>query len=189
MAGITKISATLSVAATVLLEACGGSGTDASGPTPVANTTAPELLGAWGTDCIITQNSGSTSTTTSASGGTGGGSISGGEAYRSTAVFNQDGRVEFTTEYYATANCNANTLAGVTRYNAVYFIGGPATANDGSPVTELDIADAASTTYSIFQVATGVELFLGDTTASSAENDGGSTLTRLDSLGPGFLRQ
>ncbi len=189
MAGITKISATLSVAATVLLEACGGSGTDASGPTPVANTTAPELLGSWGTDCIITQNSGSTSTTTSASGGTGGGSISGGEAYRSSAVFNQDGRVEFTTEYYATANCNANTLAGVTRYNAVYFVGGPATSNDGSPVTAIDIADAASTTYSIFQVVTNSDLFLGETSASSAGNDGGSNATRLDGLGPRFLKQ
>ena len=189
MARITKISSTLSVAATMLLEACSGSGTEVAGPAPVPNTTAPQLLASWETDCIITQNSGSTSTTTSASGGSDGGSISGGEAYRNTAVFSPDGRVEFTTEYYATANCNANTLAGVNRYNAVYFIGDPALANDGSPVTEIDISDVASTTYSIFQVVSDSELYLGEGAASSSGNDGGSDATRLDGLGPRMLKR
>ena len=64
MAQIKKISATLSVAATVLLEACSSSGRSDSGPAPVANTTAPQLVGTWQTDCIVTQNSGSTTTTT-----------------------------------------------------------------------------------------------------------------------------
>lgn len=180
MAKINKITTSLSVAATVLLEACSSSGGDtATGPAPVANTIAPQLVATWETDCIITQNSGST--VTGASGGGGGGSIAGGEAYISQAAFNQDGRVVFSTEYYATANCNANTLAGTNQYNAVYFVGNGAMANDGSPVTEIDIADSGSTTYSIFQV-TGTELYLGDATRSSPGMDGGSEATRLDGL-------
>ncbi len=188
MAKINKISATLSVAATVLLEACSSSGGDSSGPTPVPNTTAPQLLATWATDCIITQNTGST-TVTQASGGGGGGSIAGGEAYRSLAVFNQDGRVEFSTEYYATANCNTNTLAGTNRYNAVYFVGGGGQVNDGGPpVTEIDISDARSTTYSIFRVVID-ELYLGETTASSPDMDGSGEATRLDGLGPRMLKR
>ena len=151
-----KISSTLSVAATVLLEACSSGGSD-SGPTPVPNTTAPQLLATWKTDCIITQNSGSTTTVTQASGGSGGGSISGGAAYINRIVFNQDGRVEFSTEYYATSNCNTNTLAGLNRYNSVYLVGGASLANDGSPVTEIDYGDSSSSTYSIFQDISGTE--------------------------------
>lgn len=188
MAHIKKISASLSVAATVLLEACSSSGTD-SGPTPVPNTTAPQLLSSWETDCIVTQNSGSTTTTTQASGGAGGGSISGGAAYISKVIFNQDGRVEFTTESYATSNCNANTLSSVDRYNAVYFVGGAGLANDGSPVTEIDYSDSSSSTYSIFQVVNNTELFLGDSTASTVGHDGGDEVTRIDGLGPMMLKQ
>lgn len=180
MAKINKITTSLSVAATVLLEACSSSGGDtASLPTPVANTIAPQLVATWETDCIMTQNAGST--VTGASGGGGGGSVAGGEAYRTQAVFNQDGRVAFTTEYYANALCNANTLAGLNQYNAVYFIGNGVDANDGSPVTEIDIADSGSTTYSIFQVA-GSELYLGDATRSSPGMDGSSEVKRLDGL-------
>lgn len=183
-----KISTSLSIAATVLLEACSSSSTDA-GPTPVPNTTAPELLATWATDCIITQNSGPTNTLTSASGSSGGGSISDGEAYISRGVFNQDGRVEFATEYYATANCNPNTLAGTSRYNAVYYIGDASLAADGSPVTEIDFSDGGSTTYSIFQVVSDSELYLGEAAASSAGNDGSGTATRLDGLGARMLKR
>ena len=184
MSQMKKISSTLSVAATVLLEACSssGGGSDA-GPVAVANTLAPELLASWNTDCIITQNSGSTNTVTQASGSSGSGSISGGEAYISRAVFNQDGRVEFSTEYFATANCNANTLSGVNRYNAVYFVGDPGLANDGSQVVGIDYADAATTTYSIFQLVNNSELYLGDAATSSPASDGSSAASRLDGLG------
>jgi len=188
MAQIKKISATLSVAATVLLEAC-SSGSSDSGPTPVANTTAPQLVATWQTNCIVTQNSGSTTTTTGSSGGSGGGSISGGAAYRSSAIFNQDGRVELFTESYATSNCNANTLSALNRYNAVYFVGGTSLANDGSQVIEIDYSDPNSTTYSIFQVVNDAELYLGDSSASSAGNDGSSEATRYDGLGPRMLKQ
>jgi hypothetical protein len=186
MAQIKKISATLSVAATVLLEACSSSGSSDSGPAPVANTTAPQLVGTWQTDCIVTQNSGSTTTTTGASGG---GSISGGAAYRSSAIFNQDGRVERFTESYATSNCNANTLSALNRYNAVYFVGGTRLANDGSQVIEIDYSDSNSTTYSIFQVVNDSELYLGDASASSTGNDGSSEASRYDGLGPRMLKQ
>ena len=187
MAQIKKISTTLSVAATVLLEAC-SSGSSDSGPTPVANTTAPQLVATWQTDCIVTQNSGSTTTVTQASGGSGGGSISGGAAYRSSAIFNQDGRVEFFTESYATSNCNANTLSALNRYNAVYFVGGTSLANDGSQVIEIDYSDSNSTTYSIFQVVNDTELYLSDATTSSAGNDGSSEASRYDGLGPRMLK-
>jgi hypothetical protein len=172
----------------MLLEACSSSGSD-SGPAAVANTAAPQLIASWETDCIITENSGSTSTVTSASGGSGGGSISGGEAFRTAAVFRQDGHVEFTTEYYATANCNANTLAGLGRYNAVYYVGDTALANDGSPVTAIDISDSTNTTYSIFQVVADSELYLGETAASSTGNDGDTEATRHDGLGARMLKQ
>ena len=191
MAHMKKISATLSVAATVLLEACSSSGSDASGPTPVANTTAPELLGTWETPtCVTTQNSGSTNTTTSASGGSGGGSISGGEGYLARAEFTQDGRVEFSTEYYANAECNANTLFAVSDYSAVYIVGGAAVEiNGSSPVTAIDISDTSSTTYSIFQVVNDTELRLGEASVSTPGNDGSSDASRLDGFGPRMLKQ
>ena len=180
MVPFKKISTTLSVAAAVLLEACSSSSTD-SGPAPVPNTTAPQLLATWETDCIISQSSGSTTTVTQASGGSGG-SISGGAAYINRVVFKQDGRVEFSTEYYATSNCNANTLSSFNRYNAVYFVGGPGIANDGSPVTEIDYSDSNSSTYSIFQIINSNELYLGDATTSSPGNDGSSEASRFDGL-------
>lgn len=187
MAHIKKITSSLSVAATVLLEACSSSGSD-SGPTPVANTAAPQIVATWQTNCIVTQNSGSTTTTTQASGGGGGGSISGGEAYRSKAVFNQDGRVELSTEIYATSNCNANTLSSVNLYNAVYFVGGASIANDSSQVTEIKYSDSSSSTYSIFQVLNGTSLYLGDAATSSPGNDGSSEAARLDGLGVEMLK-
>lgn len=186
MAQIKKITSSLSVAATVLLEACSSSGSD-PGPTPVANTTAPQLVATWQSDCIVTQISGSTSTTTQASGGGGGGSISGGAAYVSKAVFNQDGRVERSNEIYATSNCNTNTLSSVNQYNAVYYVGEATLANDGSPATEIKYSDSSSSTYSIFQVVNGTSLYLGDATTSSPGNDGGSEATRLDGLGAEVL--
>lgn len=185
MAQIKKISSSLSVAAAVLLEACGSSGGE-TGPVAVANTTAPQLVANWATDCVITQNSGST-TTTGASGG-GGGSIAGGEAYISSVVFHQDGHVEFNTQYFATANCNANTLAGVGQFNGVYTVGAAGQAADGSPVTEVNISDGGRTTYTIFQVLNSTSLYLGDTAASTPGNDGGSEATRLDGLGPRMLK-
>jgi len=181
-----NMSASLSVAATVLLEACSSSGTD-SGPTPVPNTTAPELVATWQTDCIVTQNSGST-TTTGASGGSGGGSISGGAAYRDSAIFNQDGRIEFITEAFGTSNCNANTRSSLNRYNAVYLVGGASTANDGSAVIEIDYSGSSSMTYSIFQLVNSSTLHLGDASASTPGNDGSSEAARYDGLGPRMLK-
>jgi len=182
-----NITTSLSVAATVLLEACSSSGTD-SGPTPVPNTTAPELVATWQTDCIVTQNSGSTTTATGASGGSGGGSISDGVAYRDSAIFNQDGRVEFITEVFGTSNCNVNTRSSLNRYNTVYLVGGDSTANDGSAVIEIDYSGSSSMTYSIFQLVNSATLHLGDASASSPGNDGSSEATRYDGLGPRMLK-
>lgn len=192
MAHIKKISSTLSVAATVLLEACSSGGSEsASGPAPVANTVAPQLAGTWQTACIATQTSTpSPNTVTQASGGGGGGSggVSDGAAYRNSAIFNLDGRVEFLRENFATSNCNANTLSGLNRYNAVYFVGDASLANDGSQVTEIDYSDVNSTTYSIFQLINSTELYLGDAAASSPGFDGSSDASRYDGLGPRMLR-
>ena len=191
MSHIKKISSTLSVAATVLLEACSSSGSDSgSAPAAVANTAAPQLVASWQSDCIVTQNSSSSSTTTQASGGGGGtGGVSGGEAYRVTAIFSQQGQLEFSTEYFATANCNANTLSGFGHYEAVYFIGEAGLANDGSPVTEFSYSDASSTSYSIFQVVNDSSLYLGDEEASSPGKNGRSEMARFDGLGPRLSRQ
>ena len=186
MAQIKKITSSLSVAATVLLEACSSSGSN-SGPTPVANTTAPQLVATWQTDCIVTDISGSTSTNTQASGGSFDGSISGGAAYRIIAIFNQDGRVEFITEIYGTSNCNPSKRTS-NRYNAVYFVGGPGQANDNSPAIEIKYSDSSSSTYSIFQLVNSTSLYLGDATTSSPGYDGGSEATRLDGLGTEMLK-
>jgi len=189
MIHINKITSALSVATTVLLQACSSTGSDSAAPAPVANTTAPQLVAAWQTDCITTENS-SSSTTTQASGGSGGnGGVSGGAAYRNTAVFNQDGRVQFSTENFATSNCNANTLSGYGSYDAVYFIGEAGLANDGSPVTAFSYSDATATTYSIFQVVNGSALYLGDSATSSTGKDGASITTRLDGLGSRFSKK
>jgi len=190
MAHIKKISSTLSVAATVLLEACSSGGSEsASEPTPVANTLAPQLVGIWQTTCIATQNSTTAANTvTQASGGSGGGSVSGGAAYRTSAIFNQDGRVEFLRENFDTSNCNASKLSSVNRYNAVYFIGTTGLANDGSQITEIDYSDANSTTYSIFQLLNSTDLYLGDAAASSPGFNGSSETSRYDGLGPRMLK-
>jgi hypothetical protein len=189
MTHLKKINKTLALATTVLLEACGSAGSGStSGPAAVANIKAPELIGTWDSGCVATSQSGS-STVTQASGSGGTGSISGGEAYQLTAVFHQDGRVDFTSDTYATSNCNANTLSASGTYNAVYFIGEPGLANDGSPVTEYHYSDSASTTYSIFQVVNDTRLYLGDVASSSTENNGDSQATRLDGLGAGMVKR
>ena len=189
MTHLKKINTTLAVAATVLLEACGSAGSDSSsGPAAVVNVKAPELVGTWDTGCVATSQSGS-STVTQASGGGGTGSISGGEAYRITAVFNQDGRVDFTSESYATSNCNANTLSSSGLYRAVYFIGEAGIAKDGSPVTEYHYSDSTTTTYSIFQVVNGIRLYLGDEAVSTIGNNGASQATRIDGLGVEMLKK
>lgn len=182
MTNIKNISSALSVATTMLLGACSSDSTD-SGPAPVANTAAPQLIGSWQSNCVTTQ-SGTSTTVTQASGGSSSGGVSGGEAFRNRVIFNQDGRVEFITEDYATSNCNVNTLANVYRYNAVYFIGESTLANDSSQATEIDYSDSSSTTYSIFQIVNNTELYLGDGTSSSPGNDGNSEAARFDGLGP-----
>ena len=189
MSHLKKVNNTLTLATTVLLQACSSAGTDSSsGPEAVVNVKAPELIGTWETGCVATSLSGS-STVTQASGSGGTGSISGGEAYKITAAFNQQGHVDFTSESYATSNCNTNTLSGSGSYRAVYFIGEAGIANDGSPVTEYHYSDSASTTYSIFQIVNGSRLYLGDESSSSTGNNGGSQATRLDGLGVEMLKK
>ena len=189
MSHLKNINKTLALATTVLLQACGSAGSDTtSGPEAVVNVKAPELIGTWETGCVATSLSG-TSTVTQASGGGGTGSISGGEAYQITAVFNQDGRVDFTSESYATSNCNANTLSSSGLYSAVYFVGEAGVANDGSPVTEYRYSDSRSTTYSIFQVVNGIRLYLGDEAVSSTGNNGDGPTTRIDGLGVEMLKK
>lgn len=174
---IKNISAALSVATTVLLVSCSSESTD-SGPVPVANTLAPELVGSWKTACVATLQG--TTTTTQASGGGGGGGASGGEAYRSSATFNQNGRVTFFNESYATSDCNANKLSGTSTYKAVYLIGDVIVASEAR---KIDIIGSNSTTYSIFQVGGATQLYLGDATNSSPGYDGSSDAARFDTLG------
>lgn len=175
-----KISTTLSIATSILLQSC-----SSSESSPVAqfeaNTKAPELIASWATKCITTSNG--TSTTTSASGG-GTGGISGGNAFITNATFNADGSATLSKKYFATSNCNANTLIKSDNFNASYFIEDAGTAKDGSPVTNIRYSSANSTTYSIFQVINGISLYLGDFETSTPGNEGSSETTRLDGLGP-----
>ena len=180
MKKIQKLSTTLSIAASVLLQACSAPETAATLPAE-ANTKAPELNASWKSTCIAT-SSGSTSTTTQASGG-GSGGVSGGSGFITQAIFNANGSAVLTTEYFATSNCNANTSIGTDQFNTNYFIGNASQANDGSPVTDIEYKTISSTTYSIFQVVNNVSLYLGSSDSSTTGNDGSSGSTRLDGLG------
>ncbi|HHJ34199.1 MAG TPA: hypothetical protein ENJ87_00385 [Gammaproteobacteria bacterium] len=180
MAQLKKISSTLSIAATLLLEACGSSGGNTT-PAPETNTKALSLIGNWQTACVLTSSG--TSTTTGASGS---GSVSGGTAFIADASFTREGRVILNTEFFSSSNCNTNTSSGTSRYEAVYFIGEAGVANDGSDITGIDFSDSKSTTFSIFQITNGFNLSLGDRLKSSAGKDGGSISTRYDGLGEKF---
>ena len=184
MAHLKKISSTLSVATTVLLEAC-SSGGGSSTPDAEANTTAPLLIGDWQTACTITTQG--TATTTGSSGG--GGSISGGQAFIANASFTQDGHADLSAEYFSSTDCNTNTSSGISSFDGVYFIGNTGRANDGSDVTAIDISDSRSTTFSIFQIVNGVSLYLGIESESSPGNDGNQQSTRHDGLGERYTRK
>ncbi len=189
MSHLKKVSSALSIATTILLQACsggGGGGGGSSAPDPVANIKAPLLIGGWGTGCITTAAGTSTSTGSS---GSGGGGISGGEAFIDTVIFNQNGRVQFTTERFSTSNCNTNTFSGMNQYDAVYFIGEASFAGDGSEVVTIDYSDSSSTTYSIYQIVNGLNLYIGNKEASAVTSNGDSTVTRFDELGPRFLKK
>jgi len=188
MAHLKKISSTLSIAATVLLGACSSGGGDdsSSAPDAEANTTAPLLIGSWQTACTITTQ-GSSTTTTGSSGG-GGGSVTGGAAFIANANFTLDGHVDLSAEYFSSTNCNTNTSTGSNNFEGVYFIGDASRANDGSDVTGINISNAESTTYSIFQIVNGVSLSLGIESESTAGNDGSKESTRHDGLGERYNR-
>ena len=177
-----KLSTTLSIAASVLLQACSSPETATTLPAE-ANTKAPELNASWKSICIAT-SSGSTSTTTQASGSTGGsGGISGGTGFITKATFNANGSAVLTTEYFATSNCNTNTSIGTDQFNTNYFIGNASEADDGSPVTNIEYKTTNSTTYSIFQIVNNISLRLGNADAGTSGLDGSSESNRLDSLG------
>ncbi len=179
MKHIKKITTTLSIATSILLQSCSSSESTSAVPSE-ANTKAPELIASWTTQCTVTSNG--TSTTTSASGG--GGSVAGGTAYKIYATYNADGSASLSKESFATSSCNANTLIKNDIYNANYFIEDTGTAKDGSPVTNIRYHTASSTTYSIFQVINGISLYFGDFETSTPGNEGSSESTRLDGLGP-----
>lgn len=174
-----KITATLSVATSILLQSCSSSEPTPAVPSEV-NSKAPELVASWATRCITTSSG--TSTSTSASGG--GGSVSGGSAFITTATFNADGSANLSKNSFASTNCNTNTLITSDTYSANYFIEGAGTANDGSPVTNIRYQTASSITYSIFQIVSGVSLYIGDFETSSSGNSGSTESLRLDGLGP-----
>ena len=173
-----KITTTLSIATSILLQSC--SSTDSTSAVPSeANTKAPELIASWATKCIITSNGSSTATSAS-----GGGSVTGGTGHIINATYNADGSASLSEESFATSNCNPITSIKTNRYNANYFIEGAGTAKDGSPVTNIRYHTASSTTYSIFQVVNGISLYFGDFETSTPGNEGSSESTRLDGLGP-----
>lgn len=181
-----KISSTLSIAATVLLQACGNSASEpGSELSLVENTQAPALVGLWSAGCKTVSVTG-TSTITGSSGG---GVIQNGTAILERLDFKQDGRLEITTENFASTNCNANTSMNSSRQNLVYVIGADGIANDGSAVTGVDFSDSSTTVYSIFQLVNGSSLYLGDSSVSTASNDGASAVTRYDGLGPKLTKR
>ena len=179
MKHIKKITTTLSIATSILLQSCSSSESTSVVPSE-ANTKAPELIASWSTSCITTSSG--TNTNTSASGG--GGSVTGGSAYKTYARFNADGSATLSKDSFATSSCNENTLTKTENYNASYFIETAGTAKDGSPVTNIRYQTASSTTYSIFQIVNGISLYIGDFETSTPGNTGSSESTRLDGLGP-----
>ncbi len=182
MKKINKLSTTLSIAASVLLQACSASET-ATGLPAEANTKAPELNGSWASKCIAT-SSGSTATTTQASGSSGGsGGVSGGSAYITQATFNADGSAVLSNQYFATSDCNTNTFIRTERFDTNFFIGNASQANDGSPVTNIEYKTIDTTTFSIFQIVNDVSLYLGDADSSTSGHDGSNESKRLDGLG------
>ncbi|PCJ83857.1 MAG: hypothetical protein COA54_14850 [Thiotrichaceae bacterium] len=186
MAHFKKISSTLSIAATVLLEACSSSGGGSSAPDAEANTTAPFLIGNWQTACTITTQG--TSTTTTGASGSGGSSVTGGKAFIANASFTQNGHVDLSAEFFSSTDCNTNTSSGTNNFEGVYFIGNASLANDGSDVTGIDLSDTESTTFSIFQIVNGVSLFLGIESESSTGNNGSNQSTRHDGLGERYSK-
>ena len=183
MADLKKISATLSIAATVLLQACGTS-TSEQGSTVVSveNTKAPALVGLWSAGCATTSV---TSTTTGSSGST---VIPDGTAVFESFDFKKDGQLIITTENFASTNCNANTSKGAGSVSLVYTVGEGGTANDGSSVTGIDLNGAGFTLYSIFQIVDSSSLYLGSATESSAGRDGKDPATRYDGLGSRMVK-
>ncbi len=183
MSQLKKISCTLSIAASVLLEACSSGGSDAS-LSLTANTVAPELIGSWQSRCTITPTSaGRSETYAMASGGGGSGGSPKGAAYIELAIFEQSGLVKLITENFATTNCNANTSTGRDYFEAAYITGGATFANDGSPATQINYNTTSSSTFSIFQIVDNVDLYLGNIQSSTAGHDGSSEANRLDGLG------
>lgn len=183
MHNLKKISATLTIATALLLEACSDS-SSASFPEPEPNIKATLLIGTWQTSCIITSPG---TTFTGASGGLT--TVSGGEGLKMRATFTQEGYLDLLTELYSSADCNQNTSISIDSYRAVYYIGDVSVANDGSDVTNINYSDANSTTYSIFQENFGFNLYLGDSNNSSAENDGSTQSSRHDGLGVEFIKR
>lgn len=184
MAHIKKISTTLSVAATVLLEACSSSSSD-PGLSLSPNTKAPELIGTWQSNCTIIPSAAKNiaATFVGASGGNGSGGSSSGDAFRYTAVFNQNGLAVLSTENFATTNCNANTSVSSGRFESAYIVGDATFANDGSPATKINYNTTTSTTYSIFQIINNNDLYIGDENQSSPGNNGSSETARYDGVG------
>ncbi|MBE9561039.1 MAG: hypothetical protein IMF15_09640 [Proteobacteria bacterium] len=179
MANLKKISSTLSIAATVLIQSCGNSASEPNtGLIPVENTKAPALVGYWSAGCKTVSITG-TSTITGSSGSV----IQSGTAVKELFNFRQDGRLEISAEKFASIDCNANTSVSVAKQDLVYLVGEGLTANDGSPVIGIDYSDPSASLYSIFQVVDSTSLYLGDLSASSAGNDGKSISTRYDGLG------
>jgi len=183
-----KISSTLSIAASVLLSACGSDSGDTgnSAPDAVANTTAPLLIGSWKTRCLIISQG--TSTTTTGASGSGGGSVTGGDSYIAKATFTQPGNVTLSTEFFASTDCNTNTSNGSSDFSGVYFIGAAGLANDGSDVTSIDFSNASSTTYSIFQIVSDSNLYLGNEAKGSTGKTGIQQVNRHDGLGEKYLK-
>lgn len=180
---ITTIRTSLSLAATALLGAC-GSESGGGGPIAEANTSAPELIGSWRSDCIAVPGSGTTVT-----GASGGVIVSGGESYRRSISFEQTGEVEFVTEAFAEANCNTNFARTPSVSYSQYYVGGDTLERNGSDTVELDYNLGGSLVYSMFQMVNTDRLYLGEIDNSSVGHDGSSADKRLDGLGQPLTKQ
>lgn len=195
MSNINKIKSTLSFATTsLLLNACS---TESNNPQAVANTSAPELIGTWQSTCVVlpssklstTGNSAVTLAAASGGGNSGGGSSSGGQSRRDTITFNQDGRAQFLSEYFASGNCNSSTRLPASMLNSLYFVGNSTQERFGSNTVELDYQAGSDRVYSMFQVVNNIELYIGDEDASSSGHNGTSATARFDGLGVRMSKQ
>ena len=183
------IYSALSIATLSLLQqACGSSGGDEDSVVLTPNTSAPELVASWVSDCDGSASSSSTTTSVGTSGGNSG-TVRGNFSI-TQFTFNQDGSGTAATESYDESTCtNTNLLVSINNANFSYEVGDNTLDNNGMTAIEVNINYNGSINYTMSRVINN-DLFLADQDNSTAGNDGSSASKRLNGFAnEGYERQ